>query len=118
MSRWRATHREECVAYDARRRADRREQIAAASTEGWRRFIERQSPEMRALLKDVKNQVARALRRGDLVRPDSCSRCGRTSRIEAAHADYNQPLAVTWLCRSCHVMWDAWEPKTRLWSAA
>jgi len=31
--------------------------------------------------------------------------------IEAAHHDYDQPLHVRWLCRSCHVRWDKREPK-------
>lgn len=55
--------------------------------------------------------VQTAIRRGDLIRPDTCERCGRTGRIEAAHHDYSLPLDVRWLCQSCHTRWDREEPK-------
>lgn len=49
---------------------------------------------------------------GHIVRPDTCEECGCTDRkIEAAHKDYDRPLDVRWLCRSCHVRWDKAEPK-------
>lgn len=58
----------------------------------------------------AKNAVAAAIRRGDLVRPDVCSRCparGRTGlgavwSIQAHHGDYSRPLDVVWLCSDCH----------------
>ena len=57
--------------------------------------------------------VARAIKRGELVRPDSCEECGRTDTlIEAAHYDYSRQFDVRWLCRSCHRRWDRDEPKT------
>src|SRR5271157_822673 len=48
---------------------------------------------------------------GKLYRPQECSQCGRRGRIEAAHQDYDFPLTIRWLCRSCHVRWDRQEPK-------
>jgi len=49
---------------------------------------------------------------GLLMRPDICEECGVANRrIEAAHYNYDQPLKVRWLCRSCHVRWDKREPK-------
>ncbi len=42
----------------------------------------------------------RALKRGGLVR-QPCERCG-DPKSEMHHADYDQPLAVTWLCLACH----------------
>jgi hypothetical protein len=60
--------------------------------------------------------VSRAIKRGDLVRPDACEECGVTGQlITAAHIDYAYPLNVRWLCRSCHNRWDKEDPKT-LWS--
>jgi ribosomal protein S27AE len=44
--------------------------------------------------------VARAIRNGDLVR-QPCVRCGETKSL-AHHEDYDQPLAVMWLCQPCH----------------
>lgn len=47
--------------------------------------------------------VNQAVRRGDLSRPPSCSRCGRSNlRIDGHHYDYSEPLAVIWLCTECH----------------
>lgn len=43
-----------------------------------------------------------AVRRGELVRPDSCSRCGEKCIPDGHHADYGRPLDVEWLCRKCH----------------
>jgi ribosomal protein S27AE len=46
--------------------------------------------------------VALALKSGELVRPATCSRCGKGGVIEAHHNDYREPLKVEWLCRACH----------------
>lgn len=59
------------------------------------------------------NAVKAALRRGDLVRPDICEECLQQRYCEAAHNDYSQPLAVRWLCRSCHHKWDRATPKMK-----
>src|SRR3990167_4832818 len=56
-------------------------------------------------------QVRYAIRRGDLVRPVQCEKCGKKCKPEGAHSDYSQPLKVRWLCRRCHVLWDQKEPK-------
>lgn len=49
---------------------------------------------------------------GNIIRPSSCEECGVTdSYIEAAHYNYDEPLRVRWLCRSCHRRWDKKEPK-------
>lgn len=47
-------------------------------------------------------KVNKALRTGDLVRPDVCNRCGQEARLDAHHEDYSRPLDVEWLCRTCH----------------
>lgn len=47
-------------------------------------------------------EVMRAIKRGDLTRPEGCSRCGDTHRVEAHHDDYAEPLSVIWLCTACH----------------
>ncbi len=51
--------------------------------------------------------VRRAVTCGDLTKPAYCQRCGQGGRIEAHHHDYDQPLAVTWLCKPCHAQADA-----------
>ena len=50
--------------------------------------------------------VANAIKRGILVRPATCSKCGKQCRPEAAHHDYAKQLDVRWLCMSCHRMED------------
>lgn len=48
-------------------------------------------------------QVAAAERRGDLVRPVACERCGLNGRpLVKHHEDYERPLEVRWLCTRCH----------------
>lgn len=76
---------------------ERREQAAAASRESRKRYPEKSR---------ARNAVARAIRRGELVRPDSCAECGKRGPVEAAHDDYSRQLDVTWLCRRCHAKKD------------
>ena len=60
----------------------------------------------------AQNLVRHQIAAGNLVRPMKCEECGAGGRkIEAAHYDYDQPLYVRWLCRSCHVRWDKRNPK-------
>ena len=46
--------------------------------------------------------VSHALRNGSLLRPTSCSICGRECKPEAHHEDYSKPLDVVWVCKQCH----------------
>ncbi|MBL0935530.1 MAG: hypothetical protein IBJ07_12370 [Rhizobiaceae bacterium] len=47
--------------------------------------------------------VGKALARGELVK-QPCEVCGTThGRIDAHHDNYDEPLAVRWLCRLHHV---------------
>ena len=39
---------------------------------------------------------------GRLVRPLNCDKCGSHCKPEAHHDDYSKPLAVVWLCVTCH----------------
>jgi hypothetical protein len=48
--------------------------------------------------------VAKAIRRGDLVR-QPCEVCGNPD-AQAHHEDYSQPLRVRWLCRLHHAQAD------------
>lgn len=51
-------------------------------------------------------QVRAAIKRGELVRPQVCPRCGiawTTGCVNAHHEDYAAPLSVVWLCGACHI---------------
>ena len=45
--------------------------------------------------------IRRAIRNGNLVRPEVCQRCGGLAP-EAHHAAYRRQLDVDWLCFKCH----------------
>lgn len=52
----------------------------------------------------VKGIVYYALMVGKITLPISCESCGKECRPEAHHEDYDKPLDVKWLCRSCHAV--------------
>ena len=80
----------------------------------WVRWAE-QNPDRYARMRKAAALVFRAIQRGDLVRPSRCEACDRTGvMIEAAHYNYEEPLRVRWLCRSCHKRWDRAQPKSVL----
>jgi len=57
--------------------------------------------------------VEKAVARGELKRAEHCECCGKKpdpfadgrSAVQAHHDDYNEPLAVRWLCQPCHHEW-------------
>jgi hypothetical protein len=72
-----------------------------------------EQPERLKVLYQAAGAVRTALRRGSLVRPDRCERCGQQRSISAAHWSYapDDWLDVRWLCRPCHASWDHSNPK-------
>ena len=60
----------------------------------------------------AQNMVEKAVKKGTLIQPDTCSVCGQKqtfkdgrSGIQAHHDDYNKPLEIRWLCQKCHHEW-------------
>ncbi len=43
-----------------------------------------------------------AVEHGKILRPNLCSKCNSSGKIEGHHADYDKPLEVMWLCTACH----------------
>lgn len=39
---------------------------------------------------------------GILVNPGECEKCFANKPLVKHHTDYDKPLEITWLCRSCH----------------
>jgi hypothetical protein len=54
------------------------------------------------IVKAAHAAVKVAIRHGELVRAETCSRCGEAKPTEAHHSDYSKPLDVVWLCVKCH----------------
>jgi len=51
----------------------------------------------------IRRKARKAVLSGKLVKPDSCSLCGcSTKKIQAHHDDYGNPLDVIWVCTTCH----------------
>jgi hypothetical protein len=48
-------------------------------------------------------QLRDHVKRGNIIKPTTCSICNSDQWIEAHHADYTKPLEVVWLCKKCHV---------------
>jgi hypothetical protein len=49
--------------------------------------------------------VWRALKKGRLIKPNACERCGTKAtgyKLHAHHEDHSKPLEIQWLCSRCH----------------
>ena len=55
--------------------------------------------------------VARALRKGKLIRPSICERCRLECKPQAHHPDHSKWLEVIWLCRACHLAEHGYTPR-------
>ena len=51
----------------------------------------------------VSSRVQCALERGTMIRPKTCSSCGKGGEIRAHHPSYLKPYDVVWLCIPCHI---------------
>jgi len=51
---------------------------------------------------NARRAVRDAVKRGEIVRPETCNRCSATGRIYGHHHDYQKQLEVEWLCAACH----------------
>lgn len=74
---------------------------------------EEKNKERVLIAKKAGSELKNALRKGVVKKINKCEFCGSENKaIEGAHYDYNKPLEVKWLCRSCHRKWDKESPKT------
>ena len=54
-------------------------------------------------IKDVARiTLNRAIRSGKITRPDHCEGCNKQCKPDGHHNDYDEPLEVNWLCKTCH----------------
>ena len=61
--------------------------------------------------RSAQSLLAYHVKAGNLIRPNRCEECSKECKAEGAHFNYDEPLRVRWLCRSCHARWDKAEPK-------
>lgn len=86
-----------------------RKRRLAADPVGWQALQSEYQANFRARHPEKKaawNAVYQAVRSGRLIRPDSCERCGVACIPQASHDNYEDRLAVEWLCRPCHTAKD------------
>lgn len=50
----------------------------------------------------ARNTVRYAVKTGKIQKPDRCINCNVINPLDGHHEDYDKPLEVQWLCRSCH----------------
>ncbi|MFA5695916.1 MAG: hypothetical protein WC917_00420 [Bacilli bacterium] len=50
-------------------------------------------------------KISRKIKKGNLIKPHVCTKCGEESKLIAHHPYYNydNPLDVIWLCNTCHI---------------
>src|SRR5207244_535792 len=75
-------------------------------------YYEKNKEKMLNQMREIrrKNPLATRARRllglmvnlGQIKPPETCSLCLIETKPDAHHFDYAKPLAVIWLCRSCH----------------
>lgn len=50
----------------------------------------------------ARSTITGMLRRGEIVRADTCELCKAKEKTEAHHLDYGKPTKIMWLCDKCH----------------
>lgn len=100
--------------YDRERRKKKRQQINDAS----RRWREKHPEKRRQSLKryyesikttrnhkiktNAREAVIQAVTTGKIMKPNACSQCYTITDVEAHHDNYDKPLDIKWLCKTCH----------------
>jgi hypothetical protein len=80
--------------------------IARARAADPQKFRDRERKASQTRPKDEKvfarNELNKAVKRGDVIKPKMCAACGEEKRLTGHHDDYAKPLDVRWLCYPCH----------------
>lgn len=86
-----------------RTRAARRRRKANPTVQARNRIAVREWSRRHPHAHRARTALSRALKRGEVKKPDRCSAkgCART-KLEGHHPDYRAPLDVLWACRSHH----------------
>lgn len=100
--KWRADNRAKARAGSREWHVRHREESRARSREYHKRTGYVHAVEQDRLKRWARDTLRRALRSGDIAKPDTCQRCGLFARLHGHHDDYERPLDVQWLCPACH----------------
>jgi hypothetical protein len=100
----RAANPERLAAENKRRAEAKRAWMERDWQEHPEKYRERQDQQIERFpeRRDAAVAVRRAVKSGELMRPEACSHCGVTCTPHAHHDDYGKPLDVRWLCVRCH----------------
>jgi len=99
--KWKRANRDKIAAHTVRYAARQRARQRTPEYRAYRRR-KNNAPENRAR-RQARQKVRDAIERGALVRPTFCHSCGAVRPVHAHHhRGYAHPLAVRWLCASCH----------------
>ncbi len=78
-------------------------------TKKWRQSHKDEFKRMHGLSKEKYRDRWRArknlnyhLQVGNIIKAKYCDICGKEKKLQAHHDDYSKPLAVKWICSSCH----------------
>ena len=93
MRQWREKNPETNRENNAKWRAENKDKISLMKREYKQKNRER-------IL--ARKKTYRAIKSGEIKRPNACSMCGKPGKIEAHHEDYSKQLNITWLCALCH----------------
>lgn len=75
-------------------------------TPSYKKFVREYSRKRYLKFRDkhiARSKVARAVKNGIIIKPDTCENCGDKEPLQGHHEDYTKPLEVRWLCRICHL---------------
>lgn len=106
--KWNREHREQIARCQRANNAENREKIREKNKRIYRSH-RNEYKQMVADWRKINPEKAKAhdlfksaLHFGKIVRPEICSRCGKSGKIHGHHEDYSKPLEVIWLCSVCH----------------
>jgi hypothetical protein len=106
MKRWRDEHPDKIEEYNRQWRLTHRDELAKLQRERYAKnpsaYLETSHRTHTPESEWATYRLNYFLRKKRIVKSSTCQGCDSRRKLEAHHEDYNKPLDVIWLCRSCH----------------